>query len=54
MELTFAPKDILQVNDTRIIYRNFRGEGSKFNREGDRNFAMISRLSRGDYSPVLA
>lgn len=41
MELTFAPKDILQVNDTRIIYRNFRGEGSKFNREGDRNFAMI-------------
>lgn len=41
MELTFAPIDILQVNDTRIIYRNFRGEGSKFNREGDRNFAMI-------------
>ena len=41
MELTFAPKDILQVNDTRIIYRNFRGEGSKFNREGYRNFAMI-------------
>lgn len=41
MELTFAPRDILQVNDTRIIYRNFRGEGSKFNREGDRNFAMI-------------
>lgn len=41
MELTFAPREILQVNDTRIIYRNFRGEGSKFNREGDRNFAMI-------------
>ena len=41
MELTFAPRDILQVNDTRITYRNFRGEGSKFNREGDRNFAMI-------------
>ena len=41
MELTFAPRDILQVNDTRIIYRNFRGEGSKFSREGDRNFAMI-------------
>lgn len=41
MELTFAPREILQVNDTRIIYRNFRGEGSKFNRKGDRNFAMI-------------
>lgn len=41
MELTFAPRNILQVNDARIIYRNFRGEGGKFNREGDRNFAMI-------------
>lgn len=41
MELTFAPRDILQVDDARIIYRNFKGEPSKFNREGDRNFALI-------------
>lgn len=41
MELTFAPRDILQINDARIIYKNLRGEGCKFNREGDRNFAVV-------------
>lgn len=41
MELTFAPRDILQVDDARIVYRNFKGEEKKYNREGERNFAMV-------------
>ena len=41
MELTFAPKGILQIDDARIIFKNFEGRGDKFNREGDRNFSLL-------------
>ena len=40
MHLTFAPKGIIQIDDAKLIFKNFEGRGDKFNREGDRNFSI--------------
>lgn len=41
MELKILKNGNLQVDDARIIFRNFRGEASKFNNAGDRNFSLV-------------
>lgn len=36
-----AYNDVLEIDDCQIMFRNFKGEETAFNRKGDRNFAVI-------------
>lgn len=35
------PNGYLEIDDARIIWKNFSGRGDRFNREGDRNFHLV-------------
>lgn len=41
MTITETNRGMVMIDDAHIVYRNFAGRGSQFNREGDMNFAVV-------------
>lgn len=39
-EIRFRDRGIVEFDNVRVIFKNFEGKGDKYNREGDRNFAI--------------
>lgn len=41
MKIKYSERGILQIDDCRIIHKNFSGTRNEYNREGDMNFSVI-------------
>jgi hypothetical protein len=40
MEINYGPRGTLEINDAIILFPNFEGRESMYNRRGDRNFSI--------------
>lgn len=39
--MTYKNTQNIMIENARLIFKNFSGEGSKFNREGNKNFCVV-------------